>query len=104
MKERFRNYKSHIKKGSRTCNLYRHWNSDIVNHPSTHPIPSKQSDYDRLLREELQVIILEEVKGISQTDSPASIVKKLETREGIWQVRLQSEVPLGLNVRGEFKL
>ena len=103
MKKRFRNYKAHIKSGKTSCNLYRHWNDDDVGHPSTHPVPNDQSAYDRLLRRELQVVILEEVESISANDSHGEILRKLETREGIWQVRLKTEVPHGLNVKGDFR-
>ena len=103
MKTRFRNYKSHIKAGKTNCNLYRHWNCDRINHPSTHPVPPNQSSYDRLLRRELQIIILETV-NISPSASKEEILRKLEMREGFWQIRLRSEVPYGLNVKDDFRL
>ena len=69
----------------------------------THPIPENQRDYGAALRRELQVILLEEVKSISPSDSEDVKRAKLHEREGIWQGRLQSYVPGGHNVRGEFK-
>ena len=103
IKKRFRNYKSHIKSGSNSCNLYKHWNCGEVGHPSTHPVPDDHREYDRLLRQELQVVILEEVRSISPSDSPDEASRKLEMREGVWQVRLRTEVPFGLNTKGEFR-
>ena len=102
-KKRFRNYKAHIKSGNSGCNLYRHWNSPEVNHLSTHPVPTDQRQYDSLLRQELQVVLLEEVRSIRPSDSSEEVSRKLEVREGIWQVRLKTEVPFGLNAKGEFR-
>ena len=80
MKKRFRNYKSHIKAAKTNCNLYRHWNCGRINHPSTHPVPSNQSAFDRLLRGELQIVILETI-NISPGASREEILRKLEMRE-----------------------
>ena len=104
MKARFRGYKSHIKSANMGCNLYKHWNCDYVAHPSTHPVPRDQREYDRLLRQELQVVILEKVSSIKETDSQKEVTRKLEIREGIWQIRLKTEAPFGLNVKGDFRL
>ena len=105
MKARFSNYKSHIKNtvktGMATCNLYKHWADPTVNHPSTHPVPATQKEYDRALRRELQVIIIESVDNTLPTDSTNEITRKLQVREGVWQTKLNTEVPFGLNIRGD---
>ena len=102
MKRRFRNYKSHIKSGNTACNLYNHWNCNAIGHPSTHPVPNDQKVYDRLLRQELEIVILEVVRDITPNDSYEVIKRKLQVREGIWQVRLRTEAPFGLNVKADF--
>ena len=43
------------------------------------------------------------MESISANDSHGEILRKLETREGIWQVRLKTEVPHGLNVKGDYR-
>ena len=90
--------------GKTNCNLYRHWNCDRIKHPSTHPVPPNQNLFNQALRRELQIIILESVQGIFSTDSKEEILRKLELREGLWQVKLRTEVPYGLNVKDDFRM
>ena len=49
------------------------------------------------------MVLLEEVRSIRPSDSSEEVSRKLEVREGIWQVRLKTEVPFGLNAKGEFR-
>ena len=103
MKKRFCSYKSHIKSGCKGCNLYIHWHDRNINKPhlSTNPVPQKQNDFNTALKKEMQVVILEEVNGILSNDSDLEISRKLKQREVIWQTKLNSWVPYGLNVRDE---
>ena len=105
-KTRFSNYKSHIKSNNQGCNLYKHWNleklGDNPGHPSTAIISNSQKDFDSKLRKEMQIVLLEEVH-ISPSDSPQVILRKLEKKEGDWQVRLNTEHPWGLNMKDDFK-
>ena len=103
LKLRFSNYKSHIKKNIKGCNLYSHWNDTEYNHPSTHPVPASQKDFDILLKTELEIVILEVVKNIVASDPPEIVREKLEIREGFWQARLRTEMPYGLNSKDEIK-
>ena len=50
----------------------------------------------------MQIVLLEEVH-ISPSDSPQVILRKLEKKEGDWQVRLNTEHPWGLNMKDDFK-
>ena len=105
-KNRFSNYKSHIKNNNQGCNLYKHWNlenlPDKPGHPSTLNRAKSQKDFDIELRNEMQIVLLEEVQ-ILPTDSPEVALRKLKKKEGEWQVRLNSEHPWGLNKQDDFE-
>ena len=102
MKSRFSAYKYHIKKNLKSSNLYIHWNNSEIEkpHPCTHPVPQSKNDYDIGLRKEMEVVILEEVR-ILPNDTKKVVINKLRQREVIWQNKLNTWVPHGLNKRNE---
>ncbi len=98
MAVRWRNHKSHIKKGIKSCELATHF---VQLEDSTHKIDkSSQAAFTSQLSEHLEVILIESVKASSGLD----IETTLKDREDFWQGALKS-TPLfgGINKRNSKK-
>ena len=94
MAVRWRNHKSHIKKGIKSCELASHF---AQLSESTHKLDkSSQSVFTSQLSEHLSVLLIECVKARAGTD----IETTLKEREDFWQGALKS-TPLfgGINKR-----
>ena len=93
-KTRWRNHKAHIRKGVKSCEIARHFNSefhDIIKEPL--------NTFDTELSNHLEVIIIEKPKfdNCSSQDDKVRIVKQRET---FWQHQLMTlECFGGLNKR-----
>ena len=94
MAVRWRNHKSHIKKGIKSCELASHF-AQLSD--STHQIDkSNQAAFTSQLSEHIAVVLIESVKPKSSSD----IETTLKEREDFWQGALKS-TPLfgGINKR-----
>ena len=85
-KVRWRNHKSHIRKGVPSCELTKHFKDDHVNHPFARD--SAIAIYDNNLKQQLNVIIIDQI-----SDQPN--VNKLKKREAFWQSQLRTYTNYG---------
>ena len=89
--KRMSNYFSHIKSGTRDCEISCHF---IDDHQDTW-VPNYQENTDFL------------IQGIAKLENPARSKKALEQHlrdfEGYWQMKLNTMTPHGLNIRNELK-
>ena len=89
--KRMSSYFSHIKSGTRDCEISCHFTDD---HQDTW-VPNYQENTDFL------------IQGIGKLENPPRSKKALEQRlrdfKGYWQMKLNTMIPHGLNIRNELK-
>ena len=99
MKTRFTNHKSHIKYNKRFCEVSKHFADNVNFHKLD---KSSLSKYDNCLKQQIEVIIIEQVDLTGVDGSVESIRKRLKDREWFWQNNLKTLRQYGgLNVREE---
>ena len=99
MKTRFTNHKSHIKFNKRLCEVSKHMADNLILHELD---KTSQSNYDKSLCKQIEVLIIEEVDLTGVGNDIESIRKKLKEREWFWQNNLKTLRQYGgLNVREE---
>ena len=92
IKSRWANHKSHIKKNIKSCELSTHIN---LKAPGKHQLDRDcQKNYDRDLKTQLRIILLEEVNIRPDLDDK-KIIEIMEAREYIWQCQLKATSKLG---------
>ena len=99
-KVRFRNHKSHIKNGRKTCIVAKHF----AENQEWHKLDvSTNAKYDDCLKTQLEIIIIEKVKiPENVTDTYKKLKVYCEPRERHWREQLRTlEEYGGLNVREE---
>ena len=94
MKVRWRNHKSHIKMGKKTCEIASHFTRLAS---SVHKLDkSNQAAYTSQLSEQLEIVLLESVASIPGTDMKTHLL----SRETYWQGALKaSKLFGGINKR-----
>ena len=97
MKERLRNYKSQIKQHRETCNVVVHWWA-TDNHKSVHPVNDKM--YSEVIRGEMSITLVDQLQSIPG-ESLEGTKQRLRKLEGIWEKKLDTLYPHGLNIRDE---
>ena len=98
-KVRFGNHKSHIKHGHKTCELSKHF----LENPHLHPLDkSTNANFDKSLRAQLELTIIEKVKISGNNLDSYSKLNQCKVRECFWQNKLRTMKDYGgLNVREE---
>ena len=99
MKTRSTNHKSHIKYNKRLCEVSKHFSDNLILHTLD---KSSQLKYNNILKEQIEVIIIEKVDVSEVGTDIESIRKKLKEREWYWQNNLKTLRQYGgLNFREE---
>ena len=99
MKTRFTNHKSHIKYNKRNCEVSKHFADNLNLHKLD---KSSHSNYDNSLKQQIEVIIIEQVDVSGITNDVEAIRRKLKEREWYWQNNLKTLRQYGgLNIREE---
>ena len=95
---RFSNHKSHIKSSKRTCEVSKHFSEN-----SLHILDrSSTKNYDLSLKDQLEVIIIEQVDVTGIGQDTQSRLRKCKERECFWQNNLKTLQQYGgMNVREE---
>ena len=81
MRIRWANYKNHIKKNYKSCEIAKHVHSDLAVHPID------LNSYDETLSTQFNVILLDRV-DLSDCKTTKSKRTKIERVEGSWQSSL----------------
>ena len=98
IKLRLANYKSHIRKKVLTCNLVSHFYS-TTNHKVVHPL---SDNFARDLKGEIEFTLVDQLEQ-EEWESNKHFIDRLRALEGMWENKLQTFAPYGLNVRDENK-
>ena len=99
LKVRFRNHKSHIKAFKRLCEVSKHFSDNT----SVHNLDrSSCKSFDSSLKEQLEIIIIEQVDVSNMDQDTQSRLRKCKEREWFWQNNLKTlRQHGGMNVREE---
>ena len=99
LKVRFRNHKSHIKSSKRTCEVSKHFSDNTSLHVLDR---SSTKNYDLSLKDQIEVIIIEQVNVTGIGQDTQSRLRKCKEREWFWQNNLKTLQEYGgMNVREE---
>ena len=99
LKVRFSNHKSHIKSSKRTCEVSKHFSENTSLHILDR---SSTKNYDLSLKDQLEVIIIEQVDVTGIGQDTQSRLRKCKEREWFWQNNLRTLQQYGgMNVREE---
>ncbi len=99
LKVRFRNHKSLIKCKKRLCEVSKHFADNQLLHDLDKSSPS---NYDKCLKQQIEVIIIEKVDVSGVGPDSKSRLRKCKDREWYWQNNLKSLRQYGgLNIREE---
>ena len=99
LKVRFSNHKSHIKSSKRTCEVSKHFSDNTSLHVLDR---SSTKNYDLSLKDQIEVIIIEQVNVTGIGQDTQSRLRKCKEREWFWQNNLKTLQQYGgMNVREE---
>ena len=88
---RWRNHKSHIRKGVSSCEISTHFKEDLINHPFKRD--SELSIFDNNLKQQIRLTIIDQLTDFRN-------VTKLKDREAYWQNQLRTfDIYGGFNKR-----
>ena len=99
MKKRLSNYKSHIKQHYEGCNAVIHWWATEA-HKSVHPLSHSLKEYNETLKNEISFTLVDQITHV-QGESKAQTTRRLRALEGVWENKLHTLHPDGLNIRDE---
>ena len=97
MKQRLGNYKSHIKKRVETCNVVSHWWA-TDRHTSVHPVVPE--NFSAAVRAEMSFTLVDQIQP-RLGETPVALEQRLRRLEGVWEKKLDTLHPHGLNIRDE---